>query len=85
MKDPKPGREPTPTKEPSVFYFVAAAVLLVTTTPAHAYIDAGTGSYMLQMSMAALMTAAFTLKIYWQKVKAVASAIFGRTKASAEG
>jgi hypothetical protein len=37
---------------------------------AYAYVDPGTGSYMLQLLMAALFGAAFTIKTYWRKIKA---------------
>lgn len=52
--------------------FVTAATLIIASSPAHAYIDAGSGSYMLQMSLAAVMTAVFTAKLYWQKIKSFA-------------
>ncbi len=36
--------------------------------PAHAYIDPGTGSYMLQILIASLLGGAFLIKIYWKKL-----------------
>ncbi|NHZ87322.1 MAG: hypothetical protein GWP19_15875 [Planctomycetia bacterium] len=36
---------------------------------AHAYLDPGTGSYVLQIILAAFVGVAFTIKIYWTKVK----------------
>ena len=36
----------------------------------YAYLDLGTGSYMLQILIATLIGGAYTLKIYWRKIKA---------------
>ena len=48
---------------------------------AHAYIDPGTGSYIIQVLIGGLLGAAFALKIYWKKVKAYFSNLFSkRTK-----
>ncbi len=51
-------------------YLVIAAVFLGITAPAHAYIDAGSGSYMLQMAMGGILALAFTMKMYWQRLRA---------------
>ena len=37
-------------------------------TPAQAYLDPGTGSYVFQMVAAALVSGAFLLKAYWHKL-----------------
>jgi hypothetical protein len=48
---------------------------------AHAYIDPGTGSYIIQVIIGCLMGAAFALKVYWKKVKVYFSNLFSkRTK-----
>jgi len=36
----------------------------------YAYLDPGTGSYMLQILLATLIGAAYALKVYWRKIKA---------------
>jgi len=38
-------------------------------TPAHAYLDPGTGSYLFQIMLASLIGAAFAIKTYWIKIK----------------
>jgi hypothetical protein len=48
---------------------VAALLVLLMTGTAHAYIDPGTGSYLLQILIASLLGAAFALKIYWARIK----------------
>jgi hypothetical protein len=35
----------------------------------HAYLDPGTGSYFLQLLIAAFVGVSFALKIYWRKLK----------------
>ena len=59
-------------------YLVIAAVFLGITAPAHAYIDAGSGSYMLQMAMGGILAVAFTMKMYWQRLKAFLVKSFAR-------
>ena len=36
---------------------------------AQAYIDPGTGSYVLQIAIAGIAAGAFALKIFWRKIK----------------
>jgi len=38
---------------------------------AYSYLDPGTGSYVIQVLLAAFVGAAFTVKIYWAKIKMV--------------
>ena len=49
-----------------------ACLLLMTARPAHAYLDPGTGSYALQVSVAGILGALFSLKMFW---RGLASAI----------
>jgi hypothetical protein len=46
-----------------------ACTLLVSSGGAHAYIDPGTGSYILQIVIAGLVGAAFTLKLFWKRIQ----------------
>jgi len=45
---------------------------------AYAYIDPGTGSYIIQVMIGGLLGAAFALKVYWKKVKAYFSNLFSK-------
>lgn len=36
--------------------------------PAHAYLDPGTGTYLLQLAAAALFAGLFTLKAFWARI-----------------
>jgi hypothetical protein len=43
-------------------------VIFLTVVDAHAYIDAGTGSYIVQILIAGFLAAAYVLKMYWIKL-----------------
>lgn len=63
--------------------FLTAVVLLVAIlAPANAYIDAGSGSYMLQMGLAGLLAVAYSIKLSWRRLKSTAANLFSanRTK-----
>ena len=51
-----------------MFVLFALMLLVIISTPAHAYVDAGSGSYMLQMALAGIMALMFTAKLYWQRI-----------------
>ena len=45
-------------------------VLLVFPPSAHAYVDPGTGSYVLQIIVAGIAAASFSLKLFWGRIRA---------------
>lgn len=47
---------------------------------AFAYLDPGTGSLILQMLIAGIVGAMFTIKLYWYQFKAFVARIFGKNK-----
>lgn len=47
-----------------------AALVLAYPRDAHAYLDAGTGSMLLQAAIASAAAAAFLAKMYWRRLKA---------------
>jgi hypothetical protein len=53
-------------------------LLCLTAAPAHAYIDLGTGSYVLQMLAAFCLGFLFALKLYWKRFTAFVGRCFGR-------
>ena len=67
-------------------YFVIFRTLLTTlvllhvinTQQAYAYIDPGTGSYILQMTIAALLAGLFTMKLFMNKIKTLFKNFFSR-------
>jgi hypothetical protein len=52
---------------------LAAGVLLISTREAHAYLDPGLGSMLLQGLIAGIAAASFFVSRYWQKLKALFS------------
>lgn len=51
----------------TVFLFV----LVMFPPSAHAYIDPGTGSYILQIVIAGLAAGAFAIKMFWRRIRAL--------------
>ena len=47
-----------------------------------AYIDPGTGSYLIQLLIASILGSLFALKTYWRKIKAFIGAKFAKSKES---
>lgn len=45
---------------------------------AYSYLDPGTGSYILQIILAAFVGVAFTMKIYWAKIKTFLVNLFSK-------
>ena len=56
---------------------LALAIYVAWPRPALAYIDPGTGSYLIQLLIAAAVGLAFGVKLYWRKIKAL---FMSRTK-----
>ena len=48
---------------------LGAAAQLIAASDANAYLDAGTGSIIFQAIVAFLVGAAFTVKVYWHRIK----------------
>jgi O-antigen/teichoic acid export membrane protein len=56
--------------KPSTHIFVWFALfLLISADDAHAYIDLGTGSMLIQSTVAAIAGGLFIMKTYWHKIK----------------
>jgi hypothetical protein len=53
-------------------------IFLLSTSFARAYIDPGTGSYMLQLAIAFFVGALFTLKVFWKKIIAFLKTTFSK-------
>jgi hypothetical protein len=66
-----------------------APVLLLLLSPgllgvAQAYIDPGTGSYMLQLVIGGILGALFALGLFWKRTRAWVSRLFARRKNDAD-
>ena len=49
----------------------AALLLFIFARDAHAYLDPGTGSFILQMLLAGLFAVLLAIRIFWNKIKAL--------------
>jgi hypothetical protein len=56
-------------------------LLLASTGIAHAYVDPGTGSYVIQLLIAGLAGIAFAIKIYWGRIMG----LFSRSSSEGAG
>jgi hypothetical protein len=62
-----------------------ASLALLATVPAHAYVDPGTGSMVIQMIVGGILAAGFMLKSYYYQIKRRINKLLGReTSADAE-
>jgi len=60
---------------------VALAIYHLLAPPAsYAYLDPGTGSYILQMAMAALLGSLFAIKMFWKRIVAFFKGLVGGNK-----
>ena len=57
---------------------IVAAWLLVCPGRVHAYLDPGTGSYLFQILIAALVGGLFAVKLFWGRIKAFFLGLFGK-------
>ena len=70
MPRTKPCTKPR-TKPCSIWRRCCALFLLCgLSLPAHAYLDPGTGSLLLQGAIAGIAALGFTLKLYWYRIRA---------------
>ena len=52
-------------------FFTIGLVSVISTRSAYAYIDPGTGSYVLQALAAAVLASAFVVKTTWKSIKGI--------------
>ena len=55
----------------------AAALLFIFVQESHAYLDPGTGSFLLQLLLAGLFGLLLTVRIFWKRIKAFFVRLFG--------
>lgn len=64
---------------------VALALIVAIPTPAHAYLDPGTGSILLQGILAAIAGGLFTIKLWWARISGAVARLFGRGEEHKKG
>ncbi len=57
---------------------LAVVVLVAVSRPAFAYLDPGTGSYILQMVLAVVLGGLVAVGVFWRRVWAFVRRLFGR-------
>jgi len=57
---------------------------LITPNMLYAYLDAGTGSYMIQIIIAIAVGGAFGIKIFWRRIYSFFKKLFSRKKINAK-
>jgi hypothetical protein len=62
----------------------SAWIVLSVARSAHAYIDPGTGSYVLQTLLAIVLAGLYAMKIYWRHIIGFFRGSFGRQRPDEE-
>ena len=57
-----------PPRESSLVLALLGVLGMVWATPAHAYVDPGTGSFVIQGIIAAIVGAGVALKMFWKRI-----------------
>ncbi|HKZ96753.1 MAG TPA: hypothetical protein VJ045_07210 [Hyphomicrobiaceae bacterium] len=58
------------------------AALLMATSPAEAYLDPGTGSFVLQMLLAGALAVGASIKLFWHRIKELWRTVLGHEKSA---
>jgi hypothetical protein len=59
---------------------LAVSIFFLSSTNSFAYLDMGTGSYIIQAILAGFFASLFFIKTYWFKLSAFISKILGKSK-----
>jgi hypothetical protein len=59
-------------------FFVFFVFYLLLNKDIYGYIDPGSGSYIIQILIAAMVAVSFTVKIFWRKIKQFFKQIFSK-------
>ena len=65
-----------------IFLFI---LYVITAKKAYAYLDPGSGSFMFQLLMGAILGGLFTIKIYFKKIKSFFIKLFNKQKKDKNG
>lgn len=56
------------------------AALMAFPSTSHAYLDPGSGSYIIQIIIAGFVAGSFAIKMYWRKIKAFLQSFFNKSE-----
>lgn len=68
-------------KSVTLLALLLGAIILACPPRAHAYLDPGTGSYLIQVILAALLGGAVALKLFWRNISGFFRRLFSRRTA----
>jgi hypothetical protein len=60
--------------------FIVAQVCLLCAGNVHAYLDAGSGSYIIQVLIALAVGALYSIKVYWNRIREFLKTVFQKKK-----
>ncbi len=63
---------------PIELVFIVFLFLIISTKTAHAYLDPGTGSFILQILAASALGGLFAIKTFWRNITGFLSSLFSR-------
>jgi 16S rRNA C1402 (ribose-2'-O) methylase RsmI len=66
------------SNKPMRLFILVALMLLLSAPNAFAYVDPGTGSYILQFIIAGLLGAAFVFKGFWRNIREFCSKLLSK-------
>ena len=66
-------------------FFCSGLFVLIHADVAQAYLDPGTGSFLVQMLIAGLVGGAFAVKMFWYKITGGIARLFGHKKEDGDG
>ena len=61
-------------------FLITSLLMVVTTKNAHAYIDAASGGFLLQMLIAVSISSLIAIKIFWHRLINIVSRYFSKLK-----
>lgn len=64
---------------------LVAVLAMAGASPAHAYLDPGSGAIMLQAILGAFLAVGVTARIYWKRIRDGFRALFGKGAKQANG
>lgn len=70
----------TTLKTACLFFLLCFVALAIPARQAHAYLDPGSGSYMLQLIVAGLAGFLISLKMFWTQIKSFIIRLFSKSK-----
>ncbi len=61
------------------YILLISFILFIFAKNSYAYLDPGTGSYILQILIASVLGALFAIKVFWRKIIGFFKSLFKRT------